>query len=269
MAYPGVYGTTRVNGGIVNQQTLTGGLRFFKIVGPFEWAISDGGVNLPVVTQGGGTFPPAQKTYFQVAAGAPVPGSAAEIVLQTIIQQSDIVVIGFVPGIEGVETEMDIAVSASAFGWGSDYPNYSTPPANQDEDQLPTTPTHAATEMQTVIQALPNATVYVSTSIDVTGASGTGSIATLTFVAIPVAIPVGSFINVTGVNPSGYNGYYKVTGSTTTSVSYTSTESAAWISGGLITSNALAPETNSVSFGTVSVTEVSFSLGSTTYFTLA
>lgn len=151
--------TTRVNGGIINQQTLTGGLRFFKITGPFAWAISDGSVNLPVTVRGGAA--PAV-TYFIVGAGSPVPGSAAEIALQTISQQADIVVIGLVPGINGTTTEIDIAVSSSSLGWGSDFPAYLSSPANTDEDQLPTTPTHAATEMQAALVALPNATVYVS-----------------------------------------------------------------------------------------------------------
>jgi len=189
--------TTRVNGGIINQQTLSGGLRFFKIVGPFAWAVSDGTVNLPVSVSGGAV---TATSYFVVGNGLPVPGSAAEIVLQTITEQADIVVIGFVPGVNGASTEMDIAVSASAFGWGSDYPNYQVPPADADEDQLPTTPTHAAIEMQAAINALPSATVYVS---------------------------VGSF------------------------------------------NQASAPVTSNVVFTGVTVTEVSFSLGSLTYYNLA
>lgn len=151
--------TIKVNGGIVNQQTLSGGLRFFKIVGPFAWAVSDGTVNLPVLVSGGKI---TATTYFVVGNGQPVPNSAAEIVLQTITQQSDIVVIGFAPGVDGTSTEMDIAVSASAFGWGSNYPDYQTAPADINEDELPTTPTHAAIEMQAAINALPAATVYVS-----------------------------------------------------------------------------------------------------------
>lgn len=189
--------TTRVNGGIINAQSLTGGMRFFKIVGPFAWAVSDGTVNLPVSVSGGAV---TATTYFTVGNGMPVPGSAAEIVLQTITQQSDIVVIGFVPGVNGASTEMDIAVSASAFGWGSDYPNYQVPPANTDEDQLPTTPTHAAIEMQAAINALPAATVYITVGSD---------------------------------------------------------------------DQSLAPVTTSASFSGVTVTEVSFSLGNLTYYTLA
>ena len=188
---------TRVNGGIINNQTLTGGMRFFKIVGPFAWAVSDGTVNLPVFVTGGAI--PAT-TYFQVGDTRPVPYSAAEIALKEITKQSDIVVIGFVPGVNGTSTEMDIAVSASAFGWGSDLPPYDVPPTNADEQQLPTTPTNAALEMQAAIRALPNATVYITV-----GAAD----------------------------------------------------------------QALPPVTAVASFAAVTVTEVSFSLGALTYYTLA
>jgi len=189
--------TIKVNGGIVNQQTLTGGMRFFKIVGPFAWAVSDGTVNLPVSVSGGAV---TATTYFEVGNGRPVPDSAAELVLREITKQSDIVVIGFVPGVDGSSTEMDIAVSASAFGWGSDLPAYQVPPANQDEQQLPTTPTNAALEMQAAIRALPNATVYITV-----GAAD----------------------------------------------------------------QSLPPVTATANFSAVTVTEVSFSLGSLTYYTLA
>lgn len=152
---------TRVNGGIINQQTLTGGMRFFKIVGPFAWGVSDGTVNLPVSVVGGPSMATVT-TYFQVGNGMPVPESAAELVMRTLTAQCDVVVMGFVPSQNGSATEMDIACSASAFGWGSDFPAYDVPPANADEDQLPTTPTHAATEMQAAIRAMPNATVYIT-----------------------------------------------------------------------------------------------------------
>lgn len=149
----------RVNGGIINDQTLTGGMRFFKITGPFEWTVSDGSVNLPVIFNGG---EPLVTQYFVVGNKKPVPNSAAEIVLREISKKADIVLIGLMPGLEDDTTELHIGVSASAFGWGSDLPPYDAPPANADEDQLPTSPTGAATQMETAIQALPNATVYVS-----------------------------------------------------------------------------------------------------------
>jgi hypothetical protein len=151
--------TIRVNGGIINQQTLTGGMRFFKISGPFAWTVSDGTVNLPVSVTGGAT---PTTSYFVVGNGDPVPLSAAELALREVSKQADIVLIGLAPSLAGNTTEIDIAVSASSFGWGSDYPNYNTAPANADEDQLPTTPTHAATEMQAAIRALGTVTVYVS-----------------------------------------------------------------------------------------------------------
>src|SRR5574337_157555 len=149
----------RVNGGIINDQTLTGGMRFFKIVGPFEWTVSDGSVNLPVVFNGGD---PLVTSYFVVGNNKPVPNSAADLVLKEISKQADIVLIGLMPNTYGVTTELHIGVSASAFGWGSDDPPYGVPPANADEKQLPTVPTGAQVQMQAAIQAMPNATVYVS-----------------------------------------------------------------------------------------------------------
>lgn len=166
--------TFRVNGGIINDQTLTGGMRFFKIVGPFAWTVSAGTVNLPASVVGGD---PSVTSYFVVGSPAvsaappipakpaivrPVPNSAAEIVLREISKQADIVLIGLMPASFGATTELHIALSASSLGWGSDVPPYSVPPADADEINLPTTPTPAATQMQAAIQALPPATVYIT-----------------------------------------------------------------------------------------------------------
>lgn len=65
------------------------------------------------------------------------------------------------------------------------------------------------------------------TTVATTGASGTGTTATITFAAQTVAYPVGSTIVVSGVTPTGYNGTYVVTASTTTSVSYASATTGA------------------------------------------
>ena len=73
-----------------------------------------------------------------------------------------------------------------------------------------------------------------NSNITVTGASGTGSIATITFAEQSAAIVVGSSIVVASINPSGYNGTFVVTASTTTSVSYANATTAAWVSGGTI-----------------------------------
>ena len=149
----------QVNGGIINDQTLTGGMRFFKITGPFAWTVSNGSVKLPVVFNGGA---PVVKSYFVGGNNKPVPNSAADLVLKEISKQADIVLIGLMPNTYGATTELHIGVSASAFGWGSDDPPYGVPPANADEKQLPTVPTGAQVQMQAAIQAMPNATVYVS-----------------------------------------------------------------------------------------------------------
>jgi hypothetical protein len=152
----------KVNGGIINDQTLTGGMRFFKIIGgssEFEWTVSDGSVNLPVIFNGGD---PLVTSYFVVGNNRPVPNSAAELVLREISKQADIVLIGMDPDIYGSTVEIHIGVSASAFGWGSDLPNYQVPPANADEEQLPTSPTNAAVLMEAAINAIPNATVYIT-----------------------------------------------------------------------------------------------------------
>jgi len=53
------------------------------------------------------------------------------------------------------------------------------------------------------------------------GASGTGSVATVTWLtALAVAPAIGSRVTVVGMTPIGYNGIYTVTASTTTSVSF-------------------------------------------------
>jgi Phage tail sheath C-terminal domain len=72
-------------------------------------------------------------------------------------------------------------------------------------------------------------------NLTVTGASGTGSTATLTFAAQAVApYKISDTILVSGVNPAGYNGTYTVTACTTTSVSFASTTTASYVSGGTV-----------------------------------
>ena len=68
-------------------------------------------------------------------------------------------------------------------------------------------------------------------ALTVTGASGTGSVVTLTF-ANQSSAPfyTGSNIVVTGVNPAGYNGVYVVTGSTSTTVTFASSTTASYVS---------------------------------------
>ena len=61
-----------------------------------------------------------------------------------------------------------------------------------------------------------------TTSLATGSTSGTGSVATVSWAtALAYAPPIGSEVIITGVTPTGYNGTYTVTASTTTSVSFT------------------------------------------------
>jgi hypothetical protein len=167
-------GAIRVNGGIFNSQTLAGSLRFFKITGPFAWTISDGTVNLPVSTTGGAT---PVTSYFQVGATNPVPKSAAELAFRIICEQADVVLIGLV-GSNGSTTEIDFAVSATGFGWGSDTPNYTTSPGAEDL-------TAAAPEMQAAVRLLGSLTVYITA-----GASAAQTVTPVTATADMTAVAI-------------------------------------------------------------------------------
>ena len=73
-----------------------------------------------------------------------------------------------------------------------------------------------------------------NSNISVTGASGTGSVATITFATQSAVIPVGSTIVVASVNPAGYNGTFVVTASSVTSVSYANATTTTYVSGGTV-----------------------------------
>jgi hypothetical protein len=75
----------------------------------------------------------------------------------------------------------------------------------------------------------------VGLTATVTGATGNGTTATLTFAAQPTApYAIGDNIHVSGINPTSYNGNYVVTACTTTSVSYASTATGSYVGGGLV-----------------------------------
>lgn len=170
----------KVNGGIINQQTLTGSLRYFKMTGPFAWTVSNGSVNLPVSVSGGAV---TATTYFVVGEDKPVPNSAAEYALQEISKQCGIVIISCQPALYGDTTQIHFACSASAFGWGSDTPAYSVPPADAPEDLAA-----AAPAMQAAVRALGNKTVYVSVGSAnqaATPVTATANLGTVTIVEVP------------------------------------------------------------------------------------
>ena len=73
-----------------------------------------------------------------------------------------------------------------------------------------------------------------ASAIAVTGASGNGTTATLTFTG-PFSFVLGRGITVSGVSPNGYNGTYTITATSSTSVSYANATTTAYVSGGTIT----------------------------------
>ena len=108
---------------------------------------------------------------------------------------------------------------------------------------------NSTTGFQLLERLTPGATVITGTAINptfattitVTGASGTGSVATLTFAEQATALfAVGSTITVAGLTSTGsvYNGSHTVSASTTTSVSWAGTAAGSYVSGGTITSSA-------------------------------
>lgn len=176
--------TIRVNGGILNDQTLTGRLRFFKMSGPFAWTVSDGSVNLPVSSTPG--YSPYQGNFFVVGSGRPVPLSAAELAFREITRKCEVVMISLRPGVAGTTTEIHFAVSASAFGWGAGTPEYGVPPGTSDED-----PAAAAPEMQAAVRALGSVTVYSSVGAPNQAAApvtATANLATVTITEVPFAL---------------------------------------------------------------------------------
>jgi len=80
-------------------------------------------------------------------------------------------------------------------------------------------------------------------TIATSAATGTGSVATLTFATQTIAIPVGTTIVVAGVTPAGYNGTFVVTASTTTTVSYANSTTGAQSVAGTV-----APQLAIISF---------------------
>ena len=72
-------------------------------------------------------------------------------------------------------------------------------------------------------------------NLAITGASGTGTTATLTFASqVSAPFTVGSSISVSNMTPTVYNGTYTVTACNTTSVSFASTTTSAYVSGGQV-----------------------------------
>ena len=110
----------------------------------------------------------------------------------------------------------------------------------------------------------PDNALFTTTTSTVTGASGTGTSATLTFAGTYV-YPVGSVITVAGMTPSGYNGTFVVTTSSAGSVSYDSTATG-FTTGGTIKNNGNVPlisTTSGSGIASVTLANHGFFAGST------
>ena len=80
--------------------------------------------------------------------------------------------------------------------------------------------------------------------ITITGASGTGTVSTLTFeTQDTIPFSVGSPIVVSGMQPYNYNGSFVVTACTTSSVSYANSATGAFVSSGVINESVIAYNT--------------------------
>jgi hypothetical protein len=172
----------KVNGGIINHQTLAGSLRYFKMTGPFAYTKSDGTVNLAVSTTGGTT---PVTSYFQVGDQRPVPNSAAELALREISKQADITIIGLFPAVSAASgtTAIHFACSATGFGWGSNTPDYTAAPGPEDL-------TAAAPAMQAAVRALAGVNVPTTAGVNPTppAAPNTNAPATTAIVFTGVTI---------------------------------------------------------------------------------
>lgn len=108
---------TKVNGGVITDQMLTGSLRYFKMSGNFAGTVSPGTVAIDSTSAGD-----AATYYFLVGSSdtpRPVPGSLADLALRTIMDKCTVVEIGLV-GAPGAETEVHFSAANTSFGWLDD-----------------------------------------------------------------------------------------------------------------------------------------------------
>ena len=113
-------------------------------------------------------------------------------------------------------------------------------------EQNPTLGGATYTGSPSATAALGATTINFNTALPVTGSSGNGTVATLTFATQPAApFSVGSTITVTGMTPTAYNGVQVVVSSTTSSVSFNSTATGSMVfPGEIVSSQAIYPATN-------------------------
>lgn len=128
----------------------------------------------------------------------------------------------------------------------------------------PTIPSETYTPTLSYNAVVGASTLYFNTSLTVTGASGNGSTAVLTFgTEVQTPFAIGASITVTGILSTGgignYNGVFTVTASTTGSVSFASATTATYqTSGEVEASTTVYPSVDLVG-GTISGTNLASS----------
>jgi len=106
----------------------------------------------------------------------------------------------------------------------------------------PTVAAQTYTPTLSIAATVGSTSLYFNNAVYVTGASGNGSTATLTYAAGGPPFAIGSTITVTGITPLAYNGTFTVTASTSTSVSYASAANTTYQnSGEIVASTAVYP----------------------------
>lgn len=106
----------KINGGILTSQALTGSLKYFKMIGNFNYTVSDGTVTLPPASSGGATPTPS---YNLVGIEDPVPNSLASLAINALSGKCTIVSIGL-KGTPAATTEIHFAAENTSFGWIDD-----------------------------------------------------------------------------------------------------------------------------------------------------
>jgi hypothetical protein len=106
----------------------------------------------------------------------------------------------------------------------------------------PTVAAQTYTPTTSIAATVGSSALYFNNAVYITGASGDGTTATLTYAAGGTPFAIGSTITVTGVVPLAYNGTFTVTANTFTSVSYASAANATYQnSGEIVASTAVYP----------------------------
>jgi hypothetical protein len=155
----------KINGGIVSSQALTGSLKYFKMVGNFNYTVSNGTVTLPPATSGGSTPTPS---YNLVGINDPVPNSLASLALNAITARCTIVEIGL-KGTPAATTEIHFAAENTSFGWINDIGEVDTAAMVAAVAALGATVTVPTTSGGAVDDnTVPPATASVSTTVTIT-----------------------------------------------------------------------------------------------------